>query len=83
MVVAKFAFLQVQHELIRSAAVELRKPPLGKAPEILYPVDMAFSAHELVMRMEHPVVVVPVHYKPIIALPAVSVNHRVIQYFAL
>ena len=48
MVVPELALLKVQHKLVRSAAVELRQLPLGKAPEIFYPVDVALSPYKLV-----------------------------------
>ena len=56
-VVAEFAFLQVQNELVRSAAVGLRKPPFCEAPEILYPVDVAL----------------PIHYLPSLSATAIAV----------
>ena len=59
--------------------VELREPPLREAPEVLDAVDVALAARELVLAVEHAVVLVSVEHETVIRLPAVRANRGMLK----
>ena len=70
------------HELVRGTTIELREAALGEAPEVLDSVHMALAAGELILAVEHAVMVVAVENQTVISLPTVRVNGRAFKHKA-
>ena len=73
----------MQDELIILDSVELRESSFGEGPEGLYAVDVAFPAHELVLAVKDPVMVVAVENEAVVGLPSVGVDRAAFEHFAL
>jgi len=73
---AEFTFLQVEVEHFRAQSLELSESVFGIAPEGLDTVDVVILPGELIVAMIDPKVLLVANiYKPIIATPAIRVDH--------
>ncbi len=70
-------------ELLGGRAVEFGEPPFREAPEGFDPVDVVLPAGELVLRMEHAVMVAPVQDEPAVRFPSVRIGGRTFEDFSL
>ena len=79
MVVTPLALQQVYYELVRIATVELGESALGKTPEVLDSIYMAFSPCKFVLAVKNSVMVVAVENQAVVSLPAVLMNRRAFE----
>ncbi len=77
MIEAKFGLFQMQQKGVPGHALELLEAGFGEAPEGLDAVDMRSAAHEFVLAVADAEVAVEAHvHQPVVAAPAVGVDHR-------
>ena len=83
MIESEFTLFQIQRELVRWNAVELREPPFRKAPEALDAVHVGFPSHEFILAMEDTVMVVAIEDEAVVGSPTVRMDGAAFKDFAL
>ena len=74
MIPAPCGFLEVETEKFLANVPQLDEAELGAAPEDLDPVDVIFSAGELVFMVMNAMGFVTVHHEAVVRLPAIGID---------
>jgi hypothetical protein len=73
----------MQEEIFVCQAIKFSHAPFRKGPERFDAVDVIFTPGKFVLVVENAVVIIAVQDEPVISFPAISIDRRTFEDFAL